>query len=107
MMKKQNKDIDITPPQSVSAIRKLADDQALVIGITEGGAVYLEGELAGINELHEALRRCSENEPDRQIRIDTDEATPFHRVVQVMDICQFRGLKDVVIRTYDERYNRK
>jgi len=107
MMKKRDKDIDITPPHSVSAIKKPANDKDLVIGIDRQGDFFLEGEPATVNRLHEELRQLAEAEPGRQIRLDTDEATPFHRVVQVMDICQFRDLKNVVIRTFDEKYNRR
>ncbi len=103
MMKKENKDIDIELPQSVSAIKQLADDKALVIGITADGDIFLEGEPAGVNQLHEQLRSVATSQPQRQVRIDADENAPFHRVVQVMDICQFRNLRDVVIRTCDAR----
>jgi hypothetical protein len=27
-------------------------------------------------------------------------------VVEILDLCQFRGLTNVGIRTYDDRYNR-
>ncbi len=107
MMKKENKDIEIVPPTSESAIRKPADDKAVVVGIDSIGSYYLEGEPSTANRLHEELRSLSETAPEIQIRVDADESAPFERVVQVLDLCQFRGLRNVVIRTYDERYNRK
>lgn len=107
MMKKKDKDIDITPPESTSAIKKPADDEAVVIGITQAGDFFFEGELSSVNQLHLELRNLSDSEPERQIRLDADAEAPFHSVVLVMDICQFRNLKNVVIRTYDEKYNRR
>ncbi|GHC02711.1 ExbD/TolR family protein [Cerasicoccus arenae] len=107
MMKKEDKDIEITPPESISAIKKPADDKAVVVGISQTGEFFYEGRPASVNLLHQELRDLSASEPDRQIRLDADAQAPFNSVVQVMDICQFRGLQNVVIRTYDEKYNRK
>jgi len=107
MYKKKDKDIAIVPPESVSAQRLLADDKAIVIGIDRGGRYYWEGAPATANQLHQSLRSVAATSPDRQIRLDADEMTPFECVVEVLDICQFRGLRNVGIRTYDDRYNRQ
>lgn len=107
MYKKQNKDIAIVPPASVSAHRLLADDKAVVIGIDRHGGLYWEGAPATANQVHDELRRVASVSPERQIRLDADELTPFEKVVEVLNICQFRGLHNVGIRTYDDRYNRR
>ncbi len=106
MMKKADKDIDIRPPESSSAARQVPRDSTFVIGIDAVGAFYVEGESIGINGLFRELRRLAATAPGTRIRLDTDERTPFESVVQVMNICQFRQLDDVVIRAYDEKYNR-
>lgn len=107
MLKKDDRDIDITPPVSESAVKLKPDDNVLVIGIDKDGGLYYQGVETTTNELHENLKRIAIDEPDKRIRLDADEATPFHRVVEVLDICQFRGLKNVGIRTYDKHYNRR
>jgi biopolymer transport protein ExbD len=107
MSKKENRDIDIEPPQSISAEREIPDDDALVIGIDRGGLLYLQGEETGLNQLHARLRDLSLTNPEQAIRLDADHLTPLHRVVEVLDLCQFNQLGNVNIRTYDESYNRK
>jgi len=107
MYKKRDKDIAIVPPESVSAERMLADDKAVVIGIDRLGNFYWEGARATANQLHHNRRTLAATTPDRQIRLDADETTPFECVVEVLNICQFRGLHNVGIRTYDDRYNRR
>jgi biopolymer transport protein ExbD len=106
MSKKINKDIDINLPSSSSAIELKPDNDVLVIGIDNSGNFYYEGVPCTANEIHENLLNVSYDEPDKRIRIDTDADTPFYRFVEVLDICQFRNLNNVGIRTYDESYNK-
>ena len=47
----------------------------------------------------------SEESSDRRIRVDCDKAVAFSRVVEILDLCSFRGLRNVAVRTYDEQYN--
>ncbi len=106
MSKKANKDVDIRLPESKSAIKRLATDEQIVIGIDSQGNVFLEGKPASIMVLHDALRTEALANPSQQIRIDADAEAPLANVVEVVDICQFNHLDDVVLRTYDENYNR-
>lgn len=106
MSKKVNKDVDIRLPESKSAIKRLATDDQVVIGVDESGNIYFEGKPASIMVLHDALRSEALINPDKQVRIDADSEAPLASVVEVVDICQFNQLDDVVLRTYDENYNR-
>ena len=106
MVKKDNKDVDVDLPVSTAAVELKPDDDILVIGINREGDLFYEGEACTANELHTNLQEVSTTRPDKRIRIDTDKDTPFYRFVEVMDVCQFRGLRNVGIRTYDENYNR-
>jgi len=106
MFRKQEKDIDITPPESTSAMRVLPDDAVVAIGIDEQGKVYWQGETTSRTLLHERLRALAEEDPTRQIRLDADHRTPFRNVAEVLDIIRFRGMSNVGIRTYDDRYGR-
>ena len=106
MYKKEDRDIDITPPGSRSDVRVLPDDDTLVLGISERGDLYWNGQPSSANEYHQRLREVALESPDKHVRLDADEHTPYWRVVQVLDLLQFRGLSNVGIRTYDDRYNR-
>jgi biopolymer transport protein ExbD len=106
MYKKKDRDIDIVPPESSSAIKIPPDDDQLVIGVTEFGETYLQGDPITKTSLHSKLREIGATDPSRQIRLDAHFSAPFEIVVEVLDICKFRGLNNVGIRTYDDRYNR-
>lgn len=107
MTRKQQKDIDILLPQSISAGKVVPSDDFLVIGIDADGAIFYEGEPTTLNQLHLDLREIGIANPDQYIRLDADETVPLHRVVQVLDLCQFNHLANVGIRTYDEHYNKR
>ena len=107
MIKKMNKDIDITLPQSKSAEQRLPTDEQTVIGITPAGDFYIDGSKTSIMNLHNRLRDISISDPHRQIRIDADAHSPLASVVEAVDLCQFNNLNDVVVRTYDEYYNKR
>lgn len=106
MYRKELRDIDITPPESISDQRLLPEDDTLVIGIDTEGAFFVQGRPLTATQLHTELRDVSQANPDRRVRLDADAEAPFWRVAEILDILQFRNLSNVGIRTYDERYNR-
>ena len=105
MYKKEDRDINIVPPESESAVKLPPDDKQTVIGIDEAGEVFWQGAAVTRTDLNVRLRTLSEEDPERRIRLDADANAPFEKVVEVLDLCQFRGLTNVGIRTYDDRYN--
>ena len=105
MMKKEDRDINILPPESSSAVKLPPDDDQVVVGIDFDGEVYWMGSPVSRTDLHERLKTQSIEDPERRIRLDADAEAPFESVVEVLDLCQFRGLSNVGIRTYDEKYN--
>ncbi len=105
MFKKQIKDIDIIPPESSSAIRVVPDDDTVVLGISQDGELFWEGQPSSRNQFHERLREIGVENPEQHIRLDADHRAPFRQVAEVLDMCRFRGLSNVGIRTYDDRYN--
>ena len=107
MTRKEDRDIEILLPQSTSAAKVMPSDDFLVIGIDSSGALFSDGEETTLNQLHLLLRQVGGDNPDQYIRLDADETTPLHRVVEVLDLCQFNNLANVGIRTYDEHYNRR
>ena len=107
MFKKENRDIDITPPESESAEKLPPDDQQKVVGINGAGDVFWQGVPLTRTDLHMRLREIAASDPERRIRLDADADAPFEIVAEVLDMCQFRGLSNVGIRTYDDRYNRR
>jgi len=106
MMKKEKRDIDIELPVSISALDVKPDDRSIVIGVTKDSEFFYNGIESSLNEIHEKIAEISETDPDTHIRFDADRETPFRAIVQILDLCSFRGLRNVGVRTYDEQYNR-
>jgi len=103
--KKENRDINIDLPVSTSSLDVKPDNDTMVIGIDKEKTLFYNGRPVSVSELHEILLELSEENQNRRIRIDCDKAVAFSRVVEVLDLCSFRGLHNVAVRTYDEQYN--
>ena len=103
--KKENRDIDIDLPVSTSSLDVPPDNDTMVIGVNKEKMLFYNGRPVTISELHQILLELSEKNLNCRIRIDCDKAVAFSRVVEVLDLCSFRGLHNVAVRTYDEQYN--
>lgn len=107
MAKKNTKDVDILLPESASAERLRPDDNRFVVALDAQGGIYVEGVPSTLSTLHAELKRLSVEAPERQVRLDVDQKTPASAVVEIVNLCQFRGILNVGIRTYDENYGRR
>lgn len=107
MMKKNLKDVDIALPESASAERLPPDGNRFVIGVDSMGEFFVEGVPATLQTLHDSLGQLSLTAPERQVRLDVDRNAPASAVVEIVNLCQFRGILNVGIRTYDENYGRR
>ena len=103
--KKENRDIDVDLPVSTSSLDVRPDNDTMVVGINKDKMLFYNGRAVTVSELHEILLELAEEDQNRRIRIDCDKAVAFSRVVEVLDLCSFRGLHNVAVRTYDEQYN--
>ena len=102
--KKENRDIDIELPVSTSSLDVPPDNDTMVIGVNKEKMLFYNGRPVTISELHQILLELSEESSDRRIRVDCDKAVAFSRVVEILDLCSVRGLRNVAVRTYDEQY---
>ncbi|MFP4352360.1 MAG: ExbD/TolR family protein [Puniceicoccaceae bacterium] len=106
MLKKDDTTVEeIDLPISRSALEMPPDDSQVVINIDEEGELYFMGEETTVQLLHEEMRALERDDPEARIRLDTDEETPFHRVVEVLDLLAFRNLRNVGVRTYHEKFD--
>lgn len=106
MFKKEKRDIGIIPPESISAQKLRPDDDRIVLAVGQDGTLHWQGRPTTINEVFQRMGEESLINPGRRVRIDADHRAPLYHVAQLFDICQFRGMTNVGIRTYDEKYNR-
>lgn len=107
MLKKDLREVEhLNLPISRSSLEVPPDDSMLAIAIDADGEIYLEGEPTTIGQLIDELKIIEQNDPERRIRLDTDEQTPFYRLVEVLDALSFRNLRNVGVRTYHEKYDK-
>lgn len=106
MLKKDLHEVEhLNLPISRSSLEVPPDESMLAIAIDSEGEVFLEGEPTTIGQLIDELKIIEQSDPDRRIRLDTDEQTPFYRLVEVLDALSFRNLRNVGVRTYHEKYD--
>ncbi len=106
MLKKDDTTVEeIDLPISRSALEMPPDDSQVVINIDDEGRLYYMGSETTVQLLHEEMRTVEQTDPEARIRLDTDEDTPFHRVVEVLDLLNFRNLRNVGVRTYHEKFD--
>lgn len=98
-MKKIEKELPITLPDSAAAMNVKASVDLLTIGVDNEGNFYMGGEPVGLEALHGRLTEAAMTNPAQRIRIDGDEFAPFKSLVHIFDICQFAGLRNVGINT--------
>lgn len=91
ILKKDDKEIEVTFPdvENYETVKK--DDTFLVIGIDADGDFFLDGEEAKRLEIFSALETLTEENPDRYVRIDTDRRSPYRSVAEILS--QVRGLQ--------------
>lgn len=106
MLKKDLREVEhLNLPISRSSLEVPPDESVLAIAIDAEGEVFLEGEATSIGQLIDELKIIEVNDPERRIRLDTDENTPFYRLVEVLDALSFRNLRNVGVRTYHEKFD--
>jgi biopolymer transport protein ExbD len=96
----------ITQPQlpielakSAASLDVKVDPQVLVIGIDRAGVKYLDGNPVTTEDLNRRLKETAAKGLDQPIRLDVDRDTRFQQIVEVLELCQFEGLKNVGFHT--------
>jgi biopolymer transport protein ExbD len=88
-------------PEAIAA-HDAADPAApLVVSVDESGHFFVGYVAVGIEELHRRLREAGA--AHRRIRIEGDRRAAFEAIARVIDLCEFEGLRDIAVRTRDEK----
>jgi biopolymer transport protein ExbD len=106
MLREHKRDIAIELPESAAAVKLRPEPAQIVVGIDADGRFFFEGEPSTVTSLLHNLREVAASTPEQRIRLDIDRDAPVHAVIEVLHACQFRGLSNIGIRTYDRYYNR-
>ena len=100
-LKKVHKDLELELPHSAAAIKTKSKHETLIIEMDREGTVHIEMEPVTTKKLHAVLRQKADENPNRRVRIDADRRAAAHYLVHLLDLCQFRGLNDIGVRSRD------
>ena len=90
----------VLPTASASLLpSSVKSNDALAIGIDKNGKFFVDGTEIGTQALHDRLAREAAANPQRQVRVDGDRATPYQHIVHVLDLCQLAGLTTIAMHT--------
>ena len=101
-LKKIEKELPLNLPESAAAVDRRVDDDMTIISVDRDGNVYLGSEPVGQGYLQRKLREVAGEDPNHRIRIDGDREAPFWAMVQVLDLCNFEGLRNVGFKAKHE-----
>lgn len=90
-----NKEIAVNLPIASAASAGQPPSAELVLGVDIAGQRYVNGAAVSADQMIEQVKTAAAQNPRRRVRIDADQDTPFRRVVELMEICQFEGLRNV------------
>lgn len=100
-IKNTERALPIELPRSTASTNLASPDKLLVIGIDATGTKYLDSAKVTTDVLHERIRQAASVSTEQQIRVDADRQTPYEHLVEVIELCQFEGLRNISLRTRD------
>jgi len=98
-LKKIEPELPLTLPHSAASVDVAEEPDLLIISIDRYGRKYVGAELMGTRALHEYIKGIAQRNPKQRVRIDGDEAVPYRHITEVIELCQFEGLRNVGLHT--------
>lgn len=106
-LKNKQKELPLQLPDAAAALTVVQPPDVFVIGVDKAGKVFLGGdsfmEPVDTERLHRELRQIAQATPGRRVRIDADRNVRFEEVVRILDLCNFEGLRNVGLRTGNQK----
>jgi biopolymer transport protein ExbD len=92
-------EIPVQLPDSSASVAVREEPNIFVIGLDRTGQKYVNGVLTTTNDLRAQLKAAAAKDVTQPVRLDVDKDIPFDKVIEVLDLCQFEGLKNVGFHT--------
>ncbi len=86
-------------PDSAASLTVKEEPNIIVIGLDKAGQKYLNGVMTTSGELHTRLKEAAAKDATQPVRLDVDKDISFDKVIEVLDLCQFEGLKNIGFHT--------
>ena len=101
-IKHSEKALPIELPKSAAAIDQTSSEGLLVLGVDAAGNKYIGSEKVTPSILHERIRAAAQKDSNQAVRVDADRKTPYEQFIEVVELCQFEGLRNVRLHTRSE-----
>ena len=90
--------LPIVLPHANAATDKADTSPTLVLGVDKFGQKYVGAKPASTEALREKVREAAKN-PETHIRIDADRESKYLDIVELIELCQLEGLRNVGLHT--------
>ena len=101
-IKHVERQLPIELPAAAAAVDGAPAGDLLTLAVDRKGQKYLRSEAISTEALHRQLAQIAAANPAQPVRIDADRATAYEQVVELVELCQFYGLRNVNLHTRDD-----
>ena len=106
-LKKIEKELPLELPHSAAAIDVAEEPDLLIISVDRAGRKYIGAEPLGTRALHAYIKNAARQDPHQRVRVDADELARYRDVLEVIELCQFEGLRNVGLHTRKDATRKK
>jgi biopolymer transport protein ExbD len=92
------RELPLNLPSSTLAVNGAPSD-LFVLSVDREGKKYIGTQPVTLTLLHQRVREVAAKTPQPRVRIDADKESRFQDVLEMIELCQFEGLKNVGIHT--------
>jgi len=82
-------------PYAAAAVEQPDAEETLVLGVDRNGRKYIGADPVTTEVFQQRLKEAAAKNPQRRIRIDADREARYLDVVEVIELCEFEGLRNV------------
>ena len=97
------RELPLELPHSAAAVVGPQPEDVLILSIDKDGNKYADLQPVTTALLHQRVKDAARKNPKQRVRIDADRATKYEDVIEVIELCQFEGLRNVGLHTAPER----
>lgn len=101
-LKKHEPELPVELPLSGASVLAPKVEGQLILGIDAAGNRYVGGERVTTEMLHRNLRERAGADPTQKVRIDADRDVRYAELIEIVELCQFEGLRNIAFHTRKE-----
>ena len=91
--------LPLTLPESAASINAKTGASSLLISIDHDARKYVNGTPVTKEELRSRLEQAALADASQPVQLDVDKDIRFEQMIEVLELCEFEGLKNVGFHT--------